>query len=248
MLDSFQNIKTNQEPLEGSSEEINEKFFTVSEITRGIRASLEYKFSNIGVLGEISNVRKPSSGHVYLTLKDRNSQLQAVVFRNTASRIKFELKDGMEVISFGSITVYEPRGQYQLIINKMEPKGIGALQLAFQQLKEKLEKEGLFDHAHKKTIPFRPQKIAIVTSPTGAAIKDILNIIDRRFANVEILIYPVKVQGEGAAQEIAGAITELNNYSDIDVIITGRGGGSLEDLWAFNEEIVARSIYNSMIP
>ena len=248
MPDSFLNIKTNQEPLEDFPEEINEKYFTVSEITRGIRTSLEHKFSNIGVLGEISNVRKPSSGHVYLTLKDKNSQLQAVVFRNTASRIKFELKDGMEVISFGSITVYEQRGQYQLIINKIEPKGIGALQLAFQQLKEKLEKEGLFDHSHKKTIPFIPQKIGIVTSPTGAAIKDILNIIDRRFANVEILIYPVKVQGEGAAQEIAEAITELNNYSDIDVIITGRGGGSLEDLWAFNEEIVARSIYNSRIP
>ena len=248
MPDSFLNIKTNQEPLEDFPEEINEKYFTVSEITRGIRTSLEHKFSNIGVLGEISNVRKPSSGHVYLTLKDKNSQLQAVVFRNTASRIKFELKDGMEVISFGSITVYEQRGQYQLIINKIEPKGIGALQLAFQQLKEKLEKEGLFDYSHKKTIPFIPQKIGIVTSPTGAAIKDILNIIDRRFANVEILIYPVKVQGEGAAQEIAEAITELNNYSDIDVIITGRGGGSLEDLWAFNEEIVARSIYNSRIP
>ncbi len=248
MPDSFLNIKTNQEPLEGFPEELNEKFFTVSEITGEIRTSLEHKFSNIGVLGEISNVRKPGSGHVYLTLKDKNSQLQAVVFRNTASRIKFELKDGMEVISFGSITVYEPRGQYQLIIYKMEPKGIGALQLAFQQLKEKLEKEGLFDHAHKKPIPFIPQKIGIVTSPTGAAIKDILNIIDRRFANVEILIYPVKVQGEGAAQEIAEAITELNNYSDIDVIISGRGGGSLEDLWAFNEEIVARSIYNSRIP
>ncbi len=248
MPDSFLNIKTNQEPLDVFPEEINEKFFTVSEITREIRTSLEHKFSNIGVLGEISNVRKPGSGHVYLTLKDKNSQLQAVVFRNTANRIKFELKDGMEVISFGSITVYELRGQYQLIINKMEPKGIGALQLAFQQLKEKLEKEGLFDHAHKKTIPFIPQKIGIVTSPTGAAIKDILNIIDRRFANVEILIYPVKVQGEDAAQEIAEAITELNNYSDIDVIITGRGGGSLEDLWAFNEETVARSIYNSRIP
>ncbi|KHE92865.1 MAG: exodeoxyribonuclease VII large subunit [Candidatus Scalindua rubra] len=248
MLDSFLNIKTNQEPLEDFPGEINEKFFTVSEITRGIRTSLEHKFSDIGVLGEISNVRKPGSGHVYLTLKDKNSQLQAVVFRNTASRIKFELKDGMEVVSFGSITVYEQRGQYQLIINKIEPKGIGALQLAFQQLKEKLEKEGLFDHSHKKPIPFIPQKIGIVTSPTGAAIKDILNIIDRRFANVEILIYPVKVQGEGAAQEIAQAITELNNYADIDVIITGRGGGSLEDLWAFNEEIVARSIYNSRIP
>ena len=248
MLDSFLDIKTNQEPLEDFTAEINDKFFTVSEITRGIRTSLEHKFSNIDVLGEISNVRKPSSGHIYLTLKDKNSQLQAVVFRNSASRIKFELKDGMEVVSFGSVTVYEPRGQYQLIINKIEPKGIGALQLAFQQLKEKLEKEGLFDHAHKKDIPFIPKKIGIVTSPTGAAIKDILNIIDRRFANVEILIYPVKVQGEGAAQEIAEAITELNNYSDIDVIISGRGGGSLEDLWAFNEEIVARSIYNSKIP
>ena len=248
MLDSPLNIKTNKESLECLPEEINEKFFTVSEITKGIKTSLEHKFSNIGILGEISNVRKPSSGHVYLTLKDKNSQLQAVVFRNSASRIKFELKDGMEVVSFGSVTVYEPRGQYQLIINKIEPKGIGALQLAFQQLKEKLEKEGLFDHAHKKNIPFMPKKIGIVTSPTGAAIKDILNIIDRRFANVEILIYPVKVQGEGAAQEIAEAITELNNYSDIDVIISGRGGGSLEDLWAFNEEIVARSIYNSKIP
>jgi len=248
MPDSFLNIKTNQKPLEGFPEEINEKFFTVSEISRGIRTSLEHKFSNIGVLGEISNVRKPSSGHIYLTLKDKNSQLQAVVFRNSASRIKFELKDGMEVISFGSITVYEPRGQYQLIINKIEPKGIGALQLAFQQLKEKLEKEGLFDSAHKKPLPFIPQKIGIVTSPTGAAIKDILNIIDRRFANVEILIYPVKVQGEGAAQEIAEAITGLNSDSDIDVIIAGRGGGSMEDLWAFNEEVVARSIYRSRIP
>ena len=248
MPDSFLNIKTNQKPLEGFPEEINENFFTVSEISRGIRTSLEHKFSNIGVLGEISNVRKPSSGHIYLTLKDKNSQLQAVVFRNSASRIKFELKDGMEVISFGSITVYEPRGQYQLIINKIEPKGIGALQLAFQQLKEKLEKEGLFDSAHKKPLPFIPQKIGIVTSPTGAAIKDILNIIDRRFANVEILIYPVKVQGEGAAQEIAEAITGLNSYSDIDVIIAGRGGGNMEDLWAFNEEVVARSIYSSRIP
>ena len=248
MPDSFLNIKTNQKPLEGFPEEINENFFTVSEISRGIRTSLEHKFSKIGVLGEISNVRKPSSGHIYLSLKDKNSQLQAVVFRNSASRIKFELKDGMEVISFGSITVYEPRGQYQLIINKIEPKGIGALQLAFQQLKEKLEKEGLFDSAHKKPLPFIPQKIGIVTSPTGAAIKDILNIIDRRFANVEILIYPVKVQGEGAAQEIAEAITGLNSDSDIDVIIAGRGGGSMEDLWAFNEEVVARSIYSSRIP
>ena len=248
MFDSFPDIKADQEEQKVFSKEKVEKVFTVSQITRKIRASLEYNFSNVSILGEISNVRKPGSGHIYLTLKDKSSQLQAVVFRNIANKIKFELKDGMEVISFGSVTVYEPRGQYQLIINKIEPKGIGALQLAFQQLKEKLEKEGLFDQTHKKPIPFIPQKIGVVTSPTGAAIKDILNIIDRRFANVEILIYPVKVQGEGAAQEIAEAITALNALTDIDVIIAGRGGGSLEDLWAFNEEVVARSIYNSRIP
>ncbi len=237
-----------QDTRESFRKEKSEKVITVSEVTRGIRTFLEHNFSSISILGEISNVRKPGSGHIYLTLKDKNAQLQAVIFRNAVNRIKFELKDGLEVISTGSITVYEPRGQYQLIINKIEPKGIGSLQLAFQQLKEKLEKEGLFDRAHKKPIPFIPQKIGIVTSPTGAAIRDILNIIERRFANVEILIYPVKVQGEGAAEEIAEAIIALNNISDIDVIIAGRGGGSLEDLWAFNEEIVARSIYNSQIP
>ena len=224
------------------------KLFTVSEITSKIRKSLEHEFPYTGIVGEVSNLRVPSSGHVYLTLKDKGAQIQAVIFKNSARKIKFELKDGMEVIAFGSITVYEPRGQYQLIIDDLEPKGIGALQLAFQQLKEKLEKEGLFDHAHKKPIPFIPQKIGIITSPTGAAIKDILNIIDRRFNNVEILIYPVKVQGEGAAKEISEAITEMNTLPDIDVIIVGRGGGSLEDLWAFNEEIVARSIFNATIP
>jgi exodeoxyribonuclease VII large subunit len=245
MANNFSNTKLNQETF---LKQKTEKLFTVSEITREIRTSLEYDFSNISIVGEISNIRKPSSGHVYLTLKDKNAQLQAVVFRNTANKIKFELKDGMEIISFGSITVYEPRGQYQIIIDQIEPKGIGALQLAFQQLKEKLEKEGLFDVSRKKPIPFIPQKIGIVTSPTGAAIKDILNIIERRFANVEILLYPVKVQGDGAAEEIAEAIVELNKLPDIDVIIAGRGGGSLEDLWAFNEEVVARSIYNSTIP
>ena len=245
MTSKFPDIKLNQEAF---LKQKTEKLFTVSEITRKIRTSLEHDFSNISIVGEISNIRRPSSGHVYLTLKDENAQIQAVVFRNTASKIKFELKDGMEIISYGSITVYEPRGQYQIIIDQIEPKGIGALQLAFQQLKEKLEKEGLFDVSRKKPIPFIPQKIGIVTSPTGAAIKDILNIIERRFANVEILLYPVKVQGDGAAEEIAEAIVELNKLPDIDVIIAGRGGGSLEDLWAFNEEVVARSIYNSTIP
>lgn len=230
---------------------------TVSEITRMIKESLEQEFFSIWIVGEISNVRKPNSGHIYLTLKDGNAQLNAIIFRNAADRLKFELKDGISVIAFGSITVYEPRGQYQLQIEKLEPKGIGALQLAFLQLKEKLEKEGLFDPLHKKPLPVLPAKIAIVTSPTGAAIRDILNVINRRFPKIEILIYPVKVQGEGAAQEIAQAIYDLNTMpvpegfnqgSDIDVMIVGRGGGSLEDLWAFNEEIVARSIYASRIP
>lgn len=248
MTNKFSDIKLNQELQAILFKQKTEKLYTVSEITNKIRSSLEHNFSNISIVGEISNIRRPNSGHIYLTLKDKNAQLQAVVFRNTASKIKFELKDGMEVISFGSITVYEPRGQYQIIVDQIEPKGIGALQLAFQQLKEKLEKEGLFDISHKKPIPFIPGKIGIVTSPTGAAIKDILNIIERRFANVEILLYPVKVQGDGAAEEIAEAIAELNKLPDIDVIIVGRGGGSLEDLWAFNEEIVARSIYNSTIP
>ncbi|GJQ58797.1 MAG: exodeoxyribonuclease VII large subunit [Candidatus Scalindua sp. AMX11] len=224
------------------------KLFTVSEITKKIKKSLEYEFPCVGIVGEISNVRIPSSGHVYLTLKDKTAQLQAVIFRNSASKIKFKLKDGMEILSFGALTVYEPRGQYQFIIDNLEPKGIGALQLAFQQLKEKLEKEGLFAPSHKKPLPFIPRKIGIITSPTGAAIKDILNIIDRRFPKVEILIYPVKVQGEGAAEEISAAIEEMNTLSDIDVIVVGRGGGSLEDLWAFNEEIVARSIFNATIP
>ncbi len=230
------------------NKENTSKILTISELTRRIRGSLEQEFFHIWVVGEVSNVKKPISGHVYLTLKDADAQIQAVMFRSTASRIKFELEDGMEVFAFGSVTVYELRGQYQLIIENIEPKGIGVLQLAFLQLKERLEKEGLFDPAHKKPIPFLPQKIAIVTSPTGAAIRDILQVINRRFPRVEILIYPVKVQGEGAALEIAQAIRDLNSMPDIDIMIVGRGGGSIEDLWTFNEEVVARSIYASKIP
>lgn len=221
---------------------------TISEITRRIRGSLEQEFFHVWVVGEISNMKRPISGHVYLTLKDADAQLQTVMFRSVASSVKFELKDGMEVLVFGSVTVYESRGQYQLIIEAIEPKGMGALQLAFLQLKERLGKEGLFDLAHKKALPLFPGKIAIVTSLTGAAIRDIIQVIHRRFAKVKILIYPVKVQGEGAAQEIAQAISDLNTIPDIDVMIVGRGGGSLEDLWAFNEEVVARSIYASKIP
>lgn len=228
--------------------ESRKKVLTISALTQRIRDFLEQGFFRIWVTGEISNLKRPVSGHVYLTLKDADAQLQAVMFKSAANCVKFELKDGMEVLVFGSVTVYEPRGQYQFVIENIEPKGIGALQLAFLQLKERLEKEGLFDPAHKKPLPQFPGKIAIVTSPTGAAIRDILKVIQRRFAKVNILIYPVKVQGEGASQEIAQAIYDLNTMSGIDVMIVGRGGGSLEDLWAFNEEVIARSIYASKIP
>ena len=221
---------------------------TVSELTIKIKKCLEEKFEEIWVEGEISNFRSPSSGHCYFTLKDGKSQIRAVIFRFMGRYLKFDPHDGLLVICRGRINVYEPRGEYQLVLDYMEPKGVGALQLAFDQLKEKLQKEGLFDAENKKPLPLLPRKIGIVTSPTGAAIKDILNVVGRRFPNVEIIIDPVNVQGEGAALEIASAIYRLNRFTGIDVIILTRGGGSLEDLWSFNEEVVARAIYESSIP
>jgi exodeoxyribonuclease VII large subunit len=194
------------------------KILTVTELTQQIKRHLEEGFEEIWVEGEISNFRSPSSGHYYFTLKDGKSQIRAVIFRFMGRYLKFEPHDGLSVICRGRINVYEPRGEYQLILDYMEPKGIGPLQLAFEQLKEKLQKEGLFDPERKKPLPLLPQKIGIVTSPTGAAIKDLLNVICRRFPNIEILINPVKVQGEGAAQEIASAIEELNYMTGIDVI------------------------------
>ena len=221
---------------------------TVSQLTSEIKTLLERNFDHVWVEGEISNLRLPGSGHLYFTLKDEKAQIRGVMFRLQNRLLKFEPKDGLQVIGYGRITVYEPRGDYQIILDYLEPKGLGALQLAFEQLKEKLAAEGLFDPARKRPIPHLPQKIGIVTSATGAAIRDILRIIDRRFANIQILLYPVRVQGQGAAQEIAQAIQALNHLPDVDVMIVGRGGGSLEDLWAFNEEIVARAIFSSRIP
>jgi exodeoxyribonuclease VII large subunit len=221
---------------------------TVSQLTTEIKSLLERNFDPVWVEGEVSNLRLPSSGHLYFTLKDDSSQIRGVMFRLQNRLLKFEPKDGLQVICYGRISVYEPRGEYQVVVDYMEPKGLGALQLAFEQLKEKLAREGLFDPVHKKPIPHLPQKIGIVTSPTGAAIRDILRIIDRRFANIHLLLYPVRVQGPGAAQEIAQAIDAFNQMSGLDVLIIGRGGGSLEDLWAFNEEIVARAIFASRIP
>ncbi len=222
--------------------------YTVSEITRGIKNTLENQFASVWVEGEISNFVHHSSGHMYFSLKDQASVLQAALFKNINQGLKFQLGAGIQVVCFGKIDVYPPRGQYQIIITKIEPKGLGALQLAFEQLKKKLEQEGLFDPKHKRPIPFLPKRIGIVTSPTGAAIQDILQVLNRRFANLEVVLNPVRVQGELAAGEIARAIDQFNQYGKVDVLIVGRGGGSLEDLWPFNEEIVARAIYNSKIP
>lgn len=221
---------------------------TVSELTQEIKDILEDKFPDVWVDGEISNLRIPPSGHIYFTLKDDFSQIRAVLFKMQARTLRFLPEDGLHIICRGRVSLYEKRGDYQLILESIEPKGIGALQLALLQLKERLEKEGLFDPAPKKSIPMVPQKIGIVTSPTGAAIQDMLHILERRFENLHILLFPVRVQGEGASSEIAEAIKYFNKFTEVDVIIVGRGGGSLEDLWAFNEEVVARAIYHSKIP
>ena len=226
----------------------DKRILTVSRLTSLIRSTLEENFEQVWVEGEISNLSTPSSGHLYFTLKDGGAQLRCVMFKGAAKNLRFRLKDGLSLILRGRITVYEQRGDYQLIAEYAEPLGIGALQLAFEQLKERLAKEGLFDADRKKPLPALPQRIGVVTSPTGAAIHDILTVVNRRFANVQILIAPVRVQGEGAAAEIAAAIDDFNHYGAIDVMIVGRGGGSLEDLWAFNEEVVARAIARSRIP
>lgn len=222
--------------------------YSVSELTKYIRVIIEDSFPGVWVEGEISNFILHSSGHMYFSLKDATSVLKCAMFKRANDKLKFSLKNGMKVIAFGSVSVYEARGDYQLIVEEVEPKGIGALQLQFQQLKEKLTKEGLFDEKYKVPIPFLPTRIGVVTSPTGAAIRDILNIARRRFQNVEIIINPVKVQGAEAKDEIASAIRLFNELKNIDVMIVGRGGGSLEDLWPFNEEVVARAIFDSEIP
>ena len=224
------------------------RILSVSELTEGIKDLLESNFDEVWVEGEISNLRRPPSGHVYFTLKDENSQIKAVIFKMQIRYVRFDLEDGLNVLCWGRVGIYQKRGEYQLILDYVEPRGIGSLQLAFEQLKERLAEEGLFDEARKRPLPLLPKRIGIVTSPTGAVIRDMLNILYRRFDNIEIVLYPVKVQGEGAAGEIARGITYLAEEEGVDVIIAGRGGGSLEDLWAFNEEVVARAIVDSPIP
>lgn len=222
---------------------------SVSELTARIKENLESAFPSVYVVGEISRFTRATSGHVYLTLKDEHAVLSGVIWRGVASSLRFEPEEGMEVVARGAIDVYAPRGSYQLIISWMEPRGLGALQLAFRRLMERLEKEGLFREEIKKPLPPFPRRIGVVTSPTGAAIRDIINVISRRFPAVELYLLPSRVQGGEAAGEIAAAIDMLNaKRPDLDLIIVGRGGGSLEDLWAFNEEAVARAIYRSRIP
>jgi len=221
---------------------------TVTRLTALLRGVLEDNFEQVWVQGEVSNLSMPSSGHIYFTLKDAGAQLRCVMFKGSARNLKFRLDDGIALIVRGRISVYDQRGEYQLICDYLEPAGVGALQLAFMQLKERLAKEGLFGEQHKRPMPMFPQRIGVVTSPTGAAIHDILNVLRRRFASVDILLYPVRVQGEGSAVEIARAIDDMNRLDQVDVLIVGRGGGSMEDLWAFNEEAVARAVHRSRLP
>jgi len=221
---------------------------TVSQITGQIQNTLEQGFSSVWIKGEISNLTRHSSGHWYFSLKDSGAQLGAVMFRGQNQKVRFEITHGMEITAHGRISVYPPQGRYQLIVDQMLPAGQGDLHLAFEALKKKLADAGLFEPELKQVLPKYPEKIGIVTSPTGAAIRDMINVLKRRFPLARLVLLPVRVQGDGAAAEIAAAIQVLNARQDCQLIIVGRGGGSLEDLWAFNEEIVARAIAGSSIP
>lgn len=225
-----------------------QRLLTVSDLTASIRGLLEATFPFVAVVGEISNLRRPFSGHCYFTLKDSGAQIRAVLFKPQHRYLNFSPEDGMKVICRGRVTVYEPRGDYQFIVDGIEIFGAGSLQLAFDQLKKKLADEGMFSPAHKKNIPLFPETIALITSPTGAAVKDFLATVARRFPSQHIIILPVRVQGDAAAHEISTAIRSANTDIMADVIVLCRGGGSIEDLWPFNEEEVARAIFASVIP
>lgn len=227
---------------------MKKEILSVTRLTEKIKSLLEGGLGAFWVEGEISNLRKPGSGHLYFTLKDDQSQVRAVIFRLTAALLRFRIEDGMHIVCRARLNVYQARGEYQLIVDVAEPLGAGALQVAFEQLKARLGGEGLFDAVHKKPIPFLPRRIGVITSPSGAVIRDILNVTRRRFESVDILIAPVKVQGPEAPMEIVGAISALHSCQRIDVIILARGGGSLEDLAAFNDEAVARAIFAAEIP
>ena len=224
------------------------KALSVTELNRRIKGLVEREFGTLWIEGEVSNFRPAASGHIYFTLKDEGSQIPVAFFKGAQRGFRLTLRDGMKVKVFGEVTLYLERGQHQIIAKMIEEAGKGDLQRAFEELKARLQAEGLFDAARKRPLPFLPRHLGIVTSPTGAAIRDMLTVLDRRFPNLHIVVAPVKVQGDGAAAEIAKAIDVLNRREDLDVLIVGRGGGSIEDLWAFNEEAVARAIARSRLP
>ncbi|MGQ0614580.1 MAG: exodeoxyribonuclease VII large subunit [Planctomycetaceae bacterium] len=226
---------------------MTERVYTVTELQRAVRLHLEEAWPSVWVEGEVSGHTHPSSGHRYFTLKDEGAQLRAVMWRSSAQRLKFALEDGLLVRARGRLTVYEPRGSYQMVVEALEPKGVGPLQIAFEQMRRKLEAEGLFDPSRKVPLPAYPRRVALVTSPTGAAVRDLIEVALRRWPPLQLVVLPVRVQGEGAAAEIAGAIG-LADGLGFDLIVVGRGGGSPEDLWAFNEEAVARAIFRAKTP
>ncbi len=226
---------------------MSERVYTVTELQRAVRLHMEEAWPSVWVEGEVSGHTHPSSGHRYFTLKDEGAQLRAVMWRSSAQRLKFALEDGLLVRARGRLTVYEPRGSYQMVVEALEPKGAGPLQIAFEQMRRKLEAEGLFDPARKVPLPAYPRRVALITSPTGAAVRDLIEVALRRWPPLRLVVVPVRVQGEGAAGEIAAAI-ELVDGLGFDVMVVGRGGGSPEDLWAFNEEAVARAIARAKTP
>ena len=230
------------------SDEFKTQILSVSDLTNRIKLSLEQEFSRISVIGEISNFKSHISGHWYFNLKDSEAVINCTMWRGFNNQVFFTPQDGMKVIVNGKLTVYPPRGNYQLEVRSMQPAGIGELHEAYEKLKQKLDQEGLFDEKHKKPIPSYPNRLGIVTAIDGAAFKDMISVAERRYPLVEIIIAPARVQGSGAAESIVECLKQLNRVNDVDVIIVGRGGGSIEDLWAFNEEIVARAIFNSKIP
>jgi len=224
------------------------RVYTVSELTKEIKFSLEEAFPSVWVEGELSNLRAPESGHLYFSLKDEYSQIRCVMFKSHVFTLPVELVNGIKTRVWGSVGVYERDGSYQLYVQEVKPVGLGELAIRFERLKKKLRGEGLFDSKHKKPLPKFPESMGLVTSPTGAAVRDIIRVARRRFPSCTLILNPVRVQGAGAAEEIARAIDEFNEYGKVDLIIVGRGGGSMEDLWAFNEEILARAIFRSFIP
>jgi exodeoxyribonuclease VII large subunit len=235
-------------PLE-SPDRFAQPALSVSQLTEQLKDLVESGFPSVWVSGEISNLSRPQSGHYYFTLKDEQAQIRAVVWRSTASRLRFELDDGLEVICQGGLEVYGPRGTYQLVVRQLEPKGVGALELALRKLRERLAAEGLFEPERKRPLPRFPRRVAVITSPSGAAIRDFLEVLARRWRGVDVLVVPVRVQGDGAGQEIAAAIGVVNRFPQpVDCLVVARGGGSLEDLWSFNEEVVVRAIHASRVP